>query len=152
MAAPDITAMAGGADHAEAQRPARRIDFLKNRNWYFAFSLVIIIPGVLSMIFKGFLLGIDFQGGTEFLLRFSHSPTLAQVEAAAGPNALVQQTAQGGYVIRTSPLVPTQYSVYENQLTTSLGPIDQSRSQVNTVGPTIAQEIVVKALVAIVVA
>jgi preprotein translocase subunit SecF len=152
MAAPDIAAVGGVAEQAEVQRPARRIDFLKHRNLYFAFSLLIIIPGVLSMVFKGFLLGIDFQGGTEFFLKFSNTPSLVQVEAAAGPTAQVEQTAAGAFVIRTSPLVPSQYSVYENQLTQQLGPIDQSASQVNTVGPTIAQEIVVKALVAIVIA
>lgn len=153
MAAPDATAPLGGvADQAEAQQPARRLDFLKHRNWYFAFSLLIIIPGVLSMIFRGFLLGIDFQGGTEFFEHFTNNPSLAQVEAAAGPAAQVEQTAQGNFVIRTSPLDPVAQATYVSELTKTLGPIDASRQQINDVGPTIAQEIVVKALVAIVIA
>ena len=151
MASPDAVAVAPGVATGEAEAPApvRRIDFIKHRNWYFGFSLLIIIPGILSMIFKGFLLGIDFQGGTEFFLQFTNNPSLAAVEAAAGPQAQVEQTASGAFVIRTSPLVPTQQSQFESQLTQKLGPFDASRSQVNEVGPTIASEIVIKALVAI---
>ena len=60
----------------------RRLDIVGHRNLYFAISLVIIVPGMLSMIFRGFLLGIDFQGGTEFFFKFQNQVSLQQVEAA----------------------------------------------------------------------
>ena len=151
MAAPDITATdAAPAGTYTAERPTRKLDLIKHRNWFFGFSLLIIIPGIISMVTRGFLLGIDFQGGTEFFLTFNNPPTLAQIESAAGPGVTVEQTGQGAYVIRTQALQPTEYAQYENQLQSRLGTtIDASRSQVNVVGPTIASEIVTSALLAI---
>lgn len=137
-------------DLAIAQRPARRLDLIKHRNWFFGLSLLIIIPGIISMVTRGFLLGIDFQGGTEFFLHFNSPVSLAQVEAAAGTGVTVESTGQGDFVIRTQALQPTAYQQYENQVAQKLGTsVDPSRSQVNVVGPTIASEIVTSALLAI---
>jgi len=154
VAAPDtLQGVPAAGEVAVAERQARKLDLIKHRNWFFGFSLLIIIPGIISMVTRGFLLGIDFQGGTEFFLHFNGNPTLAQVEAAAGPSVTTEQTAQGDFVIRTSPLVPTQQRQYENQLSSKLGlTIDPAKSQVNEVGPTIASEIVSHALLGIVVA
>jgi len=57
----------------------RRIDFVSRRNWYFLFSLLIIIPGIYFMVHSGFALGIDFAGGTEFTVNFASKPAQAQV-------------------------------------------------------------------------
>ncbi|MGH7902581.1 MAG: protein translocase subunit SecF [Candidatus Dormibacteraceae bacterium] len=144
------------ADEAELPpaelRRRRSFDIVGRRNWFFGLSLVIIVPGILSMIFRGFLLGIDFQGGTEFFLKFQHNPTLAQVESvisAEGVNGTVQRTASGSYIIRTNPLQPAAQKRVEDHLAARLGPIDASASQINEVGPTIASEIVTGALVAV---
>ena len=51
---------------AKEPRPPRTLDIIGARNWFFLASLVIIIPGIISMAGQGFLLGIDFQGGTQF--------------------------------------------------------------------------------------
>ena len=40
------------------------------RKLWFAISLVIIIPGLISLIFFGLKLGIDFTGGTLWEVRF----------------------------------------------------------------------------------
>ena len=40
------------------------IDIVGKKNWYFAFSAVVIIPGIISMFVFGLNLGIDFTGGT----------------------------------------------------------------------------------------
>src|SRR5713226_8255418 len=84
----------------------RKIDFVSRRNWYFAFSLLIIIPGIYFMATRGFLLGIDFAGGTEFTVTFASQPSQAQVEAAVAAEntgGSVISTGNGGYIIRTLP-------------------------------------------------
>ena len=58
----------------------RRLDIVSRRNLFFLLSLLIIIPGILSMSTRHFLLGIDFAGGTEFTVRFPSNPPIAQVE------------------------------------------------------------------------
>jgi preprotein translocase subunit SecF len=144
------------AAHAEtppAPPRVRKIDFVSRRNWYFLFSLLIIIPGILSMAHNGFKLGIDFAGGTEFTVNFVQKPTQAQVEnvvAADIPGGSVIATGNGGYIIRTPALTPAQQQIFENQLRSSLGNYDLQ--QVLEVGATIAGETIQLALLSVVIA
>jgi preprotein translocase subunit SecF len=56
------------------------IDFL-GKKWYFiAFSLIFSVAGVLSMVFwHGIPLDIDFRGGTQVSVKFSHAPNVSSV-------------------------------------------------------------------------
>ncbi len=125
----------------------RKIDFVGRRNWYFAFSLLIIIPGIFFMATSGFKLGIDFAGGTEFTVNFPSQPSQARVEAAvASENAggTVIATGGGGYIIRTLPLTPALQRGFENDLQSKVGPYELQ--QVLEVGGTIAGETIRLAL------
>jgi preprotein translocase subunit SecF len=137
----------------EPARPARRIDFVGRRNIFFAISLIIIIPGMLSMIFRGFLLGIDFAGGTEFILTFNSQPSLAQVESGVaqleGPNGSVQQTSSGTFIVRTPSMDPTHQHAFTQALEQKVGSINASKTQISSVGPSVAASIVTRALGAI---
>jgi preprotein translocase subunit SecF len=137
-----------------AAAPVRRLDIVSHRNIYFLVSLLIIIPGIFSMITRGFLLGIDFQGGSEFFVSFPNNPSQQVVGAAAaaeGVNAQVQQTAQGTFIVRTSPLDPVQSKRFTDDLSRKVGATAAIQRQ-DQVGGTIAAETVTTALVAIVVA
>jgi len=125
----------------------RKIDFVSQRNWYFLFSLLIIIPGIFFMAHSGFKLGIDFAGGTEFTVNFLSRPSQAQVEAAvASENAggSVISTGNGGYIIRTLPLTPALQKGFEDDIRSKVGPYDLQ--QVLEVGGTIAGETIRLAL------
>jgi preprotein translocase subunit SecF len=131
----------------------RKIDFVSRRNWYFLFSLLIIIPGIYFMAVKGFALGIDFAGGTEFTVTFANQPTQAQVEGAVnGENVggSVISTGSGGYIIRTAPLVPSAQKTFEDHIRTKLGPY--TLQQVLEVGGTIAGETIQLAVLSVVLA
>ena len=134
-------------------RRSRSLDIVGARNWYFLFSLIIIIPGIISMATQGFLLGIDFQGGTEFFLKFNNNPTLAEVQSAVSAQSssgVVQQAGSGGFIIRTGPIDAIGQARFEEGLNKRLGPIDAR--QVNLVGPTIAGETIQGAITAILLA
>jgi len=131
----------------------RKLNIIGRRNIFFAISLLIIIPGIVSMVARGFLLGIDFAGGTEFTLSFSEHPSVAQVEgavAAENVNGSVIQTGLGGFIIRTAPLTPARQKIVEDDLVRSVGPM--TIQQVLEVGPTIAGETIGRALLAVVIA
>jgi preprotein translocase subunit SecF len=59
------------------------IDFL-GKKWYFlAFSLVFSVAGVCSMLFWHHIpLGIDFRGGTQVEVKFTHPPDDRSIRAA----------------------------------------------------------------------
>jgi preprotein translocase subunit SecF len=145
-------------DAARVQAPpapprVRKIDFVSRRNWYFLFSLLIIIPGIYFMAHSGFALGIDFAGGTEFTVNFAGKPSQAQVEsvvAAQSTGGSVISTGNGGYIIRTAPLTPPAQKTFEDQLRKSLGAFDLL--QVLEVGGTIAGETIRLALLSVILA
>lgn len=147
--------VADGAARAEvAPEPrVRRLNVIGRRNWFFALSLLIIVPGIFSMATRHFLLGIDFAGGTEFTVNFANQPSLAQVSAAVADeniNGSVIQTSNGGYILRYPPLNPNQQTVIQNDLQHRLG--SMTVQQILEVGGTIAGETIKFAIIAVVIA
>jgi preprotein translocase subunit SecF len=136
-----------------AEPRVRKLNIIGRRNLFFALSLLIIIPGILSMWRNGFLLGIDFAGGTEFTVSFANHPSVAQVEsvvAAENINGSVIQTSTGGYIIRYPPLNAASQNNVQNDLQSKLGPM--SVQQILEVGATIAGETIQLSLLAVVIA
>jgi preprotein translocase subunit SecF len=136
-----------------AEPRVRKLNVIGARNWYFALSLLIIIPGIISMATLHFRLGIDFAGGTEFTVQFANHPSAVAVNnavAAENISATVIETGAGGYLIRTGPTSPQQQKLIEDKLQAQLGPM--SVQQVLEVGGTIAGETIGFALLAVVIA
>ena len=131
-------------------KPPRRLNIIGRRNLFFALSLIIIIPGIVSMWRNGFLLGIDFAGGTELTVNFTNNPSLAQVSNAVnaeGFNGSVLQASAGDYILRYPALSSTQVNGIQGDLQHRLGPMDVK--QILVVQGTIAQETIISSLVAV---
>ena len=123
------------------------MDIVGRRNWYFLLSLAIILPGIISMAFFGFRLGIDFTGGDQYNLAFSQpvQATVVQKEMDTfNVEATVQQAGPNGVLITTKPLSSAQETTIRADLAEKF-PLDPSRSSYAQVGPTIARELVVGA-------
>jgi preprotein translocase subunit SecF len=141
-------------EQPRAEPRVRKLDIISRRNLFFLISLLIIIPGIISMARPGggFRLGIDFAGGTEFTVSFANHPTVQQVQSvvtAENINGSVLQ-AGGGYIIRALPLLPSRQKLVEDDLQAKLGPmVVQS---VLEVGGTIAGETIEFSLLAVVLA
>ncbi|HYL07664.1 MAG TPA: protein translocase subunit SecF [Candidatus Udaeobacter sp.] len=149
----DVVTDGASKPEVAAEPKVRRLNIIGRRNLFFALSLLIIIPGILSMARFHFLLGIDFAGGTEFTVNFADRPSLAQVESAVSSensNGSVIQTADGGYIVRYPPLSASQQTAVQTDLQNRLGPM--SVSQILEVGGTIAGETIQLSLLAVVIA
>jgi preprotein translocase subunit SecF len=154
----DIAPEAIPAATPQREPRVRKLNIIGRRNLFFAISLLIIIPGMYSMATRGFLLGIDFAGGTEFTLKFASNPTVAQVEQAVATETIrgnsidgsVIQTGDGSFLIRARPMLPPEQKLVEDDLGNKLGTVNVL--QVLEVGPTIAGETIQFALIAVVAA
>jgi len=123
------------------------MDIVGRRNWYFLLSLAIILPGIISMAFFGFRLGIDFAGGDQYNLAFTGpvQATVVQKEMDTfNVEATVQQAGPNGVLVTTKPLSSAQETTIRADLAQKF-PLDPSRSSYAQVGPTIARELVVGA-------
>jgi SecD/SecF fusion protein len=146
-----------------AQHPPRgRFDIVKNRNWFFAGSLAVIIPGILAILFWGFNLGIDFKGGNVVDVGFSKAVTQAQVASVMNTNFAslrpqVQAESTSGneasrFAVSTLPSDSEQLVQIQNTLNSNFTIATKSGQpdiSVQQVGPTIAASLVTGAIIMI---
>ncbi len=58
------------------------IKFIEKRRIWYAVSATIILIGLISLIFRGIPLGLDFLGGTEVIVRFEKPVSIGDVRSA----------------------------------------------------------------------
>ena len=85
------------------------LDLVGRRHWFYLFSLLILLPGAISLIIPPALkAGIDFSGGTEFTVRFEQPVTKDELNGALADldhsEARVQGTGASEFLVRTKEL------------------------------------------------
>jgi preprotein translocase subunit SecF len=127
-------------------------NLMAKRNWFFALSAIIIIPGLISLIVFHLKLGIDFTGGS--LLRYSFTQPvqtgdIQRVYASVGINEVEVQTTidQKSAIIRAPNLNIDEIESAENALKARYG--DVTRDSADTVGPLIGQQTTRNAVLAV---
>jgi len=71
------------------------IDFLGKRKLFYIASTVLIIIGLAAFFAKGLVIGIDFAGGTEVLVRFQNDVEINNIRSA------MEQSGMSGAEIKT---------------------------------------------------
>ncbi|MGH7535850.1 MAG: hypothetical protein ACREMG_09705, partial [Gemmatimonadales bacterium] len=83
-------------------------DIVGKRRWYFLFSALITIPGLVFIALGGLKPSIDFTGGTVWQVRLADDPTPEAVHAALvelGHTEATVRAVDSGYLeIRLSPV------------------------------------------------
>lgn len=75
-------------------------DFLGKAKFFIAFSVILSIAGIISMVTRGFNLGVDFAGGSKATVRFKSDPSEDRVRGAlekvgiAGDKITLQRSGQ----------------------------------------------------------
>jgi len=133
------------------------MNLIKYRNFFFALSLVIIIPGIVALYVWGLNLGIDFAGGTLWEIKFVESQKNSkQVSPFDDQNILTKEGDEASSIAKTSDysvLVRTKVTdeARTNDLKVKLkeafGQTEDVRLE--TVGPVISRELSRKAATAI---
>ncbi len=94
-------------------RGESRIEFIAHRRWWYYASAVIILISLISFIFRGFNIGVEFKGGSQYQLTVTNtSITSKQVENAfadaGSPPADAAQTVGSGSSKQIVVQLPTQ--------------------------------------------
>ena len=84
-------------------------DFVGRRGWFYAFSALILAPGIISLLIPPALNpGIDFSSGTTFTVRFEEPVTQDEVSGVMSdldhPEARIQGTGDNTFIVRTDVL------------------------------------------------
>src|ERR1035437_1495754 len=133
-----------------------KINIIGKKYWYFLISLVIIIPGIVSLILFGLNLSVEFTGGSNLTFAFPSKVSSVQTKKIANifqQNKIKLQnvTISGNQVlIKSQPVSQTQDLTITSEVKTSLGNFQQLSYE--TIGPTIGLETLKNAIYALILA
>ena len=122
--------------------------FMKYRWLFFGLSLLVIIPGLISLFRFGFRPSIDFTGGSLLQLKFESEINSNQIESLESPVEFVsvQQAGEKIFLLRGKPISNEEKDQFVQTVTDQLGPTEVQRFE--TVGPTLGKELLEKMLAA----
>jgi preprotein translocase subunit SecF len=132
------------------------LNIIGKKNWYFIFSLLVIIPGLISLLLWGLNLSIDFSGGSR--ITFLSTQTIDQTTENKIINVFKQQKIEvvteqasgNNLIVRTKPINEKQDKAITDNLAIQAKNVKQEEFE--TIGPTIGSETTVNALKAILIA
>ncbi|RUA21042.1 MAG: protein translocase subunit SecF [Chloroflexi bacterium] len=134
-------------------------DIVGKRGWYFLFSALIIVPGLVSLIMSpgwitldsGLKAGIDFSSGSVMNVSFrqpvDEDDIRERLDELGHSEALIQRIGGANYFIRTEVLEEavgdglSEREVIERDLEKFLG-MERDRVEFDTVSPIVAKETV----------
>lgn len=121
------------------------------RKWWYALSILFVVPGTISLILFGLRLGIDFTGGSLIEVRTPAGTEAADVREAFGGTyglAAVQSTGSDTYQVRIKQLEPAQHNILLAEVTKELGP-GTKELRFETVGPAVSKDLRNKAFLSV---
>lgn len=129
------------------------MDLVSRRHWFFLFSLLVMIPGVVFFIIApGLKPGIDFTGGSTLTLAFENEVSQTDLRISlsdiGNADSTVQKLEDKLFFIRTVQLTTEAKDSLINHVK-SLSPDGIQVLSFDLVSPIIAQETVVNALWAV---
>ena len=132
------------------------MDIIGKRNWYFIISLLVIIPGIISLFVFGLNLSIDFTGGSRLTFSLQKSATIEEIEKirSAFENEKIKvstiEKSNNLVFVRTQPIDQAQDTKVVKKLESEIKEFKQEEFE--TIGPTIGAETTSNAVKAVIIA
>ena len=137
-----------------------KFDIAGRAKIWFIISLLIIIPGIISMVTRGLNFGIDFTGGTIIDLKFEQPVEISKVRESLKPfgldGATIQLSGETSDVASSTDVMIRTIDLEENQrkdvmagIKSSVGNYEVMREE--KVGATIGGELIFNAVMALVI-
>ncbi|MBI2018062.1 protein translocase subunit SecF [Candidatus Daviesbacteria bacterium] len=122
------------------------MNVMKYKLLYFAFSLVLILPGIYFLMTSGLKLGLDFTGGALLEYRFEDEVSVLDLKKYGQ----IIPAGENTFIIKSKPLTSEEINSIKKDLENKYGQVEERR--VENVGPVIGAELKQKAITALLVA
>lgn len=130
------------------------IDFLGKRKIWYAISIIVLLAGIASLLFRGLNLGIDFTGGNILQLEFSQAVTAEELRATVSQyveaTPTIQESDNNTFLIRTEDMEEETSQALLDDIENNLSPFEILRNE--RIGPVIGQELITNAWMALLLA
>lgn len=130
-------------------------DLMKFKKVYLLFSVVVLLPGVLSLIFFGLNLAIDFTGGAvfEYKTDLSDKSSIEEIKNIFAEKGVeIKQLSEEDtdtLIIKTGPMDNNLSDEINATILEDLSDKSISQSSFESLGPSIGKEMTAKALRAV---
>lgn len=130
-------------------------NFIKRRKIGYIISVLVILPGLVSLMFQWLNLGIDFTGGNLLEVKFDRPVAVHEVRQVMAEQGLdssrgIQQVGDTNFIIRTQSLNEAESAKLVKGMDEQIGGMTLLRN--DFVGPIIGKELTQRALLALLVA
>lgn len=127
---------------------------IQKRNWLYAFSIAVLIPGIISLFVFGLKQSIDFTGGSRLTTMFTGSrpegPVAARVITDLGFGTAVAQTAgEKNMVINLPDITNDERQKVLDTLNSTYNGVTEKSFE--TIGPTVGRELLKRSLTSIII-
>ncbi len=128
------------------------MSFTRLAGFFLPVSAILVIASIVGFVWPGPVLSIEFTGGTLLEVQLPEGVTQERLETslAAMPtlgDATVTSTRSGSQFVRTRTLTTEEHSQLLATLTKDLGKVEEL--QYTTIGPTVGQNLKIRALYAL---
>lgn len=118
------------------------IDIVGKRLWFLLVLWVVIVFGIISLVRFGLKPGIEFSSGSVLTIKFeqtvAESDLKQEVIGTGHTEAIIQQTGEGTFLIRTRELTGEEKTALESALTARFGALTET--EFDSVSPLVATE------------
>ena len=137
--------------HKEVSGMKFQANIVGKRKLFYIVSVVLILAGMVSMLFQGLNLGIDFTSGNKMIVQFEQDVNIAELRNTLAENGLtgskIQELDNGSYVLKTSELTQDMEEALIDTLEAKFGALDVLSS--GLIGPSIGAELKKSAAIAL---
>jgi preprotein translocase subunit SecF len=117
-------------------------DLTGKRHWFFLISALVILAGVITLLTAGLTMGIEFNSGSKLRVSFdeqvSQNDLRARLAEIGYPNAILQASERGDYLIRTERIDGEQKEAMLAELGETFGAVTEQ--EFNNVSAEVAEE------------
>ena len=129
-------------------------DIIGKRFWFLLISGIVLLISIVSLIGFGLKAGVEFSSGSILTVRFEQEVEQEQLKQEIAnlghPNAIIQRTGDGDFLIRTRELSGGDKTQLENDLMARFGQLTEA--EFFSVSPMVATETASNAVIAVVIA
>ncbi len=125
--------------------------FLKKRKTFYFISIVLSLASILSILFYGLNLGIDFTGGSIMEFEYSKAPLVEEVKNVLPEigEYTLQKKGDNGFILRTGEITEQTHQDIVVVLK-SLGEFIEETESFQNIGPVIGRELKSKTKIVII--